>query len=144
MPPRHDRNKRYAWHAPEVECIAKGQMPRRYEFGVKISMATTNRSNRVVDAKSLPGNPHDGHTRKWAWQPVEQLTGQRRERCYVDLGYRGHHVEHTQVVKARQKRGVTSSIRQDSPTAQPCAHAVNLLQFYRWSGAYSLTNQFGS
>ena len=110
---RHDRNKLYALHAPEVECIAKGKVPKRYEFGVKISIATTNRSNLVVGAKSLPGNPHDGHTLKWALQQVEQLTGQRPERCYVDLGYRGHNVEDTQVFKARQKRGVTSSIRKE-------------------------------
>ena len=110
---RHDRNKLYALHVPEVECITKGKVPKRYEFGVKISMATTNRSNRVVGAKSLPGNPHDGHTLKWALQPVEQLTGQRTERCYVDLGYRGHNIEDTQVFKARQKRGVTSSIQKE-------------------------------
>lgn len=110
---RHDKNKLYALHAPEVECIAKGKVPKRYEFGVKVSIATTNRSNLVVGAKSLPGNPHDGHTLKGTLQQVEHLTGQRPERCYVDLGYRGHDVEHTQVFKARQKRGVTKSIRRE-------------------------------
>ena len=110
---RHDRNKLYALHAPEVECIAKGKVPKRYEFGVKVSIATTNRSNLIVGAKSLPGNPHDGHTLRGALQQVEQLTGQRPERCYVDLGYRGHDVEDTQVFKARQKRGVTKSIRRE-------------------------------
>ena len=42
-------------HAPEVECIAKGKVPKRYEFGVKVSIGTTNRSNLVVGAQSLPG-----------------------------------------------------------------------------------------
>ena len=59
---RQDKHKLYALHAPEVECIAKGKVPRRYEFGVKVSIATSNRSSRVVGAKSLPGHPHDGHT----------------------------------------------------------------------------------
>jgi IS5 family transposase len=46
--------------APEVECIAKGTVPKRYGFGVKLSIATTNRSNLVVGAPSIPGNPYDG------------------------------------------------------------------------------------
>ena len=110
---RHDKRKLYALHAPEVECIAKGKLPKRYEFGVKVSIATTNRSNLVVGARSVPGNPHDGHTLKGALQQVRRLTGQRPERCYVDLGYRGHGVKDTQVFKARQKRGVTRSIRRE-------------------------------
>ena len=110
---RRDRNKLYALHAPEVECIAKGKVPKRYEFGVKVSIATTNRCNLVVGAQSLPGNPHDGHTLKQALQQVERLSGRRPERCYVDLGYRGHDVDYVTVFKARQKRGVTHSIRRE-------------------------------
>jgi len=110
---RHDRNKLYAMHAPEVECIAKGKVPKRYEFGVKASITTTNRSNLVVGAQAMPGNPHDGHTLSNALNQVERLTGQRPERCYVDLGYRGHDVTDVEVFKARQKRGVTRSIRRE-------------------------------
>ena len=36
-----------------------------------------------------------------------------RERCYVDLGFRGHDVTDVDVFKARQKRGVTRSIRRE-------------------------------
>ena len=110
---RHDKKKLYALHAPEVECIAKGKAHKRYEFGVKVSIATTNRSNLVVGAQSLPGNPYDGHTLGTALKQVERLTGQRPERCYVDLGYRGHDVTDVEVFKARQKRGVTRSIRRE-------------------------------
>ncbi len=110
---RHDKKKLYALHAPEVECIAKGKAHKRYEFGVKVSIATTNRSNLVVGAKSLPGNPYDGHTLSTALDQVERLTGQRPERCFVDLGYRGHDVTDVEVFKARQKRGVTRSIRRE-------------------------------
>jgi IS5 family transposase len=110
---RQDKNKLYAMHAPEVECIAKGKVPKRYEFGVKVSIATTNRCNLVVGAQSMPGNPHDGHTLKQALQQVERLTGQRPERCYVDLGYRGHDVNDVTVFKARQKHDVTTSIRRE-------------------------------
>jgi IS5 family transposase len=110
---RQDKNKLYALHAPEVECIAKGKVPKRYEFGVKVSIATTNRSNLVVGAQSMPGNPHDGHTLKEALRQVQRLIGQRPERCYVDLGYRGHDVDDVAVYKARQKQGVTRSIRRE-------------------------------
>lgn len=33
--------KIYSLHAPEVECIGKGRAHRPYEFGVKVSVATT-------------------------------------------------------------------------------------------------------
>ncbi len=35
------KTKLYSWHAPEVECIAKGKAHKRYEFGCKASYATT-------------------------------------------------------------------------------------------------------
>ena len=110
---RHDKKKLYALHAPEVECLAKGKVHKRYEFGVKVSITTTNRSNLVVGAQSLPGNPYDGHTLKGALAQVQRLTGVHPERCFVDLGYRGHDVTDVEVFKARQKRGVTKSIRRE-------------------------------
>jgi IS5 family transposase len=33
-----DRNKLYALHVPEVECLAKGKARTPYEFGVKVSI----------------------------------------------------------------------------------------------------------
>ena len=38
---RFDKNKLYALHAPEVECIGKGKARKPYEFGVKVSLAVT-------------------------------------------------------------------------------------------------------
>ena len=110
---RQDPNKLYALHAPEVECIAKGKVSKRYEFGVTVSIATTNSSNLVAGAQARPGNPYDGHTRKDALSQVQRVTGTRPQRCYVDLGYRGHDVNDVAVFKARQKRGVTRSIRRE-------------------------------
>lgn len=49
-----DKNKLYALHAPEVECIAKSKARKPYEFGVKISITTTHREGLVVGA-SLDG-----------------------------------------------------------------------------------------
>ncbi len=64
------RNQRYCLHAPEVECIHKGKARRRYEFGVKASIATKNRSGFVLDRIALAGNPDDGHTLKRALDQV--------------------------------------------------------------------------
>ena len=54
-----DKNKLYALHAPEVECIGKGKAHTRYEFGCKTSIATTNESTKggqfVLGAMVLPG-----------------------------------------------------------------------------------------
>src|SRR5579859_4785838 len=36
---RHDKNKIYSIHEPEVECIAKGKADKKYEFGNKVSVA---------------------------------------------------------------------------------------------------------
>jgi IS5 family transposase len=39
---QHQRGpKVYSLHAPETECIGKGKPHRPYEFGVKVSVATT-------------------------------------------------------------------------------------------------------
>ena len=43
-----DKGKLYALHAPEVECISKGKARTPYEFGVKVSIATTLREGLVV------------------------------------------------------------------------------------------------
>ncbi len=59
---RHDTRKLYSLHAPEVECLAKGKAHKKYEFGVKVSVAVTNRSGFVLGMMALPGNPYDGHT----------------------------------------------------------------------------------
>ena len=57
---RQDKNKLYSLHAPEVECISKGKAHKKYEFGVKVSVATTNRDNFVVGMFAEHGNPYDG------------------------------------------------------------------------------------
>jgi transposase, IS5 family len=108
---RNDQNKLYSLHAPEVECIAKGKAHKKYEFGVKVSLAVTQRDNFVVGALCLPGNPYDGHTLGRALRQVKRLTGARPEHCFVDRGYRGHGVESMQVHIAGQRRGLSRSLR---------------------------------
>jgi transposase, IS5 family len=90
---RTSKNKLYSVHAPEVECIAKGKAHKRYEFGCKVSVATTSRSNWIIGAHALHGNPYDGHTLPDAIAQVERLTGHAPQDVMVDQGYRGHAYE---------------------------------------------------
>ena len=54
-----DKNKLYALHASEVECIGKGEARQPYEFGIKVSLAITERHGLIVGARAFPGNPYD-------------------------------------------------------------------------------------
>ncbi len=71
--------KVYSIHAPEVECIGKGKAHKPYEFGVKVSVATTVAASPggqfVLAAKSLPGSPYDGHTLSVVIPHVENIVG---------------------------------------------------------------------
>ena len=110
--------KLYSWHAPETECIGKGKARAPYEFGVKVSLTTTNKRCKggqfILHAKALPGNPYDGHTLKEVLEETEALTGREIERVYVDKGYRGHTAPKPfRVFKSGQKRGVHGQIKKE-------------------------------
>ena len=87
-----DKNKVYALHAPEVECISKGKARKPYEFGVKVSLAVTHKRGLMVGARSFPGNPFDGHILSAQLEQTTNLMqdlGRRPTQAIVDLGYRG-------------------------------------------------------
>ncbi len=90
---RHDKNKVYSVHEPEVECIAKGKAGKPYEFGNKVSVAVTSRGGWLVGAKSFSGNPYDGHTLAEQMQQVRSMIADRVGEAHVDMGYRGHDYE---------------------------------------------------
>lgn len=95
---RTDKHKLYSVHAPEIECIAKGKIHKRYEFGCKASVATTSKSNWIIGVQALHGNPYDGHTLPGAIAQVERLTGHSPRDVMVDQGYRGHGYEGSAIV----------------------------------------------
>ena len=110
--------KLYSFHAPEVECIGKGKANAPYEFGVKVSVTTTNRRAKggqfVLHAKALPGNPYDGHTLKDVIEETQALTGREIERGYADKGYRGHDApKPRRIFLSGQKRGVFGTIKRE-------------------------------
>ncbi len=110
---RQDKNKLYSLHAPEVECIGKGKAHKKYEFGVKVSVAVSNRDNFVVGMLAEPGNPYDGHTLARAIGQVERITGRAIERSFVDRGYRGHGLKIPQVLMSGSKRGLTPQMKKE-------------------------------
>jgi len=112
--------KIYSLHAPEVECIGKGKPHKPYEFGVKVSVATTLKHSKggqfVAHVQALPGNPYDGHTLAEVIPAIEQLVGHTIERLHADAGYRGHNAPpdyRFKVYTSKQKRRVTPQIKRE-------------------------------
>ena len=118
---QHQRGRKvYSLHAPEVECIGKGKAHRPYEFGVKVSLATTLHRSRggqfIAHAKALPGNPYDGHTLATVIPEIETQIGANLTRIVADRGYRGHNAppDHKfRVYISGQRRRVTEAIKRE-------------------------------
>jgi IS5 family transposase len=110
--------KIYSLHASEVECIGKGKARTPYEFGCKVSIATSATAPKggqfVLHAKALHGNPYDGHTLGPVVTDLEKLTGVETKRVHVDKGYRGHnHAQKFRVWISGQVQRVTATIRRE-------------------------------
>jgi IS5 family transposase len=86
---RTDKNKVYAIHALEVECISKGKARKRYEFGCKVSVVASSKNNWVLAADAIHSNPFDGHTLNESLESAEATCGRTIEQVFVDKGYRG-------------------------------------------------------
>ena len=119
---RQDQRGRkiYSLHAPEVECIGKGKAHRPYEFGVKVSLATTLHRSRggqfIAHVKAMPGNPYDGHTLVTVLPEIEAQIGAPLIRIVADRGYRGHNAPPDmkfRVYIAGQKRRVTDALKRE-------------------------------
>jgi IS5 family transposase len=118
---QHQRGyKIYSLHAPEVECIGKGKAHKPYEFGVKVSVATTLSHAKggqfVTHVKAMPGKPYDGHTLATVIPEMEALIGNTIERVIADRGYRGHNAPPDykfRVFIAGQKRRMTPKIKRE-------------------------------
>ena len=111
-------HKIYALHAPEVECIGKGKAHKPYEFGVKVSLATSLLRSKggqfIAHVKALSGNPYDGHTLGVIIPDLEKQIGVTLDRIIADAGYRGHNAPAThkfKVYTSGQKRGMTPAIK---------------------------------
>jgi IS5 family transposase len=79
------KDKLYAFHAPEVECISKDKACQPYEFGVRASFAVIVHTGLIVGARSFPGNSYDGETLAERLQQTAILTDTPVKTALVDL-----------------------------------------------------------
>jgi len=86
---RHTKNKIYSLCSPQVSCIAKGKVDKKYEFGSKVSIVSLPGSNVVLSALTHAGNPHDSQTLAESITSAQSITGKTFARAIVDRGYRG-------------------------------------------------------
>ena len=84
-----DKNKIYSLHEPQVYCIAKGKDHVQYEYGNKVSVASTAKSNIIVGVVSHPKNIHDNHTLQEVLEHIVQSRGKNVIKAVCDRGYRG-------------------------------------------------------
>lgn len=110
---RDDRQKIYSVHEPQAECISKGKIHKKYEFGCKAGIVTSSDSSWILGAMAFHGNPYDGHTLDQALKQVEKLTGLSPERAFCDLGYRKHNYQgpcDVQIVN-RHRKTIPAALR---------------------------------
>jgi IS5 family transposase len=89
---RNDKNKLYALHAPEVECIGKGKARKPYEFGVKSAVVVSHKHGLMLGARTFPGNPYDGHILSAVLEQATNITQDLSvtiRQVVADLGFRG-------------------------------------------------------
>jgi len=116
---RHDTNKVYSLHEPQVYCLAKGKAHKPYEFGSKASVVMTATHGVIVAAVAHAQNEYDGHTLPEMLEWTEAITGQRPQRAIVDRGYRG-----------RQTVGVTEILLPGRPAKDQSPSRTQQLR--RW------------
>ena len=125
---QHQRGRKiYSLHAPEVECIGKGKARRPYEFGVKISLATTLHRSKggqfIAHVKAMPGSPYDGHTLATVLPEIEAQIGAPLTRIVAD----GAAIAATTLrptcglrsISRARRRGVTDAIKREFGAARP-------------------------
>jgi IS5 family transposase len=86
---RHDTNKIYSLHEPDVLCISKGKEHKKYEFGAKAAIAMTKTNCILVGAKSFTSNVYDGDTLKELLPQIETVRGKVPATSFCDRGFRG-------------------------------------------------------
>jgi IS5 family transposase len=84
-----DKNKIYSLHEQQVYCIGKGKDHKQYEYGNKVSIATTAKSNIIVGVVSHDKNIHDNHTLPEVLNHIDVSRGKSVNEAVCDRGYRG-------------------------------------------------------
>lgn len=110
---RKSKNKIYSIHEPQVECIAKGKVTKRYEFGSKAGLVTSAKSNWILGAMAFHGNPYDGHTLKESLEQSEKITERAIIQATCDKGYRGNNYDGDAkiIITDGRKKRITRAVK---------------------------------
>ena len=84
-----DKNKIYSLHESAVYCIGKGKNHKQYEYGNKVSVASTAKTNIIVGVVSHESNIFDNHTLPYVFTHIESSRGKSVKHAVCDRGYRG-------------------------------------------------------
>lgn len=102
---QNDKKKIYSLHEPGTCCIGKGKEHKKYEFGLKASIALTRNSGIAVGALCFSNNPYDGHTLPEVIKQVGALRGSSPTGAICDRGYRGKSkIDETRVFTPKSPR----------------------------------------
>ncbi|WP_063911020.1 IS5/IS1182 family transposase [Burkholderia ubonensis] len=112
-----EKGKLYALHAPEVECIGKGKAHQPYEFGVRASLAMTEKQGLIVGVCTFAGNLYGGHTLAEYLEQTrilsESVPGEPSSKSvFTDLSYRGVDTVLAPIMLIHRGKCKTLSIRQ--------------------------------
>lgn len=84
-----DKHKIYSLHEPHIYAIAKGKDHKKYEYGVKASIVTTQKSGIIIGVAAHATNEHDSKTLKTALQSANANRTSPVQEAICDRGYRG-------------------------------------------------------
>lgn len=84
-----DKNKVYSLHETHVYTITKGKDHKKYEYGTKASIVTTEHSGVIVGVAAHQTNEHDSKTLEAALTSAHTNRTEPIKEATCDRGYRG-------------------------------------------------------
>ena len=87
-----------------MECISNGKAHKRYEFGCKVALAITSKGGWVLAARSLEGNPYDGHTLRGTMDRIV-ATSRAEPSVYCDMTTAATITRGCEIHVGRSRRG---------------------------------------
>ena len=109
---RGDSNKVYSLHEPNVKCYTKGKEHKRFEFGSKVSVLITQKTNVIVGALNFTETLHDSKTLPSALEQYQRLNNKEAKNVWLDRGYRGpKKINETLLHTPKPDKAITKSKR---------------------------------
>ena len=109
---RHDTNKIYSLHEPDVKCYSKGKEHKKFEFGSKACLLITQRAGVIVGAMNFTESLHDTKTLEPILEQHQRLTGKPAINVYLDRGFRGpRQINGTNLFTPKPDHNISSSTR---------------------------------